>query len=385
LIQKLAGHIYKKIKEIYNATGLTKNVSRVRLPLVLEIVNSRRAFDTADVMIEFHSFNKEGKAFLVSNEVPYAGIDCCVQCFQEHIEDLVKTKASQRTSDDGMHCAAIMLDSKHRGSVSGTMSNKNDRNKSDVAGDPVENFFSQAVITFLNPMHEVQQPKDEHMRGFPEEDRVCWDPNNSAILEHKRDGKWLMDTWFQCIKPKHRQALNKWNKETGGGSGEVYDFVDFCQNNRWLGWIFALDFDACFLLAASTCGQMPGHLQLESGCDNLVSDLGMEEDVRSGSKSSAEKLMNKKQEDVNELNKLIGQLVKSKSQNVPDTPEKPNFHFCMERAACYREEIKNVEGDESLSPDTKELTVGMLKRKKKRLCKLAEEANLKRHKTTGEE
>jgi len=47
--------------------------------------------------------------------------------------------------------------------------------------------------------------------------------------------------------------------------------------------------------------------------------------------------------------------VKSKSQNVPGTPEKPNFHFCMDRAACCREEMKNAEGDESSSPDTKEL------------------------------
>ena len=382
LIQKLAGNICKKTKELYKATGLTENASRGRLPLVLEIVNNRKAFDTADVMIDFHPYNKDGKVFLVNNEVPYAGIDSCVQRFQEHIEDSVRAKAAQRTPDDGVRCAAIMLDPKHRGSVAGVMSNKKDRNKSDVSGDPVENFFSQAVIDFLNPSYQVQQPKEENVREFPEEDRACWEPDNPTIMEHDRDGKWLMDTWFQHIKPKYRHSLNKWNKDTGGGSGEVHEFINYCSHDRWLGWVFALDYEASFLLAANTCGQMPARLQLESGWDDVVSELG-EDDTRASSsgRSSAEKKIKKTTDDISDLNKLIGELVKSKSNTVPDAPDKPNFHFCMERAACYREEIKNVEGDSALSPDTKELTVRMLKRKKKRLHQLAEEADAKRYKT----
>jgi len=196
-----------------------------------------------------------------------------------------------------------------------------------------------------------------------------------------------VETWFQHAKPKRRQALNKWNKETGGGSGEVHDFIDFCNNDRWLAWMFALDCDTSFLLAASACGQMPAHLQLESGHnDDLVSELGAEDGTaRTSSSKSAEKLLAKNKEDVGQLNRLAAQFAQSqtKNQSIPDAPEKPSFHFCMERAAHHREEIKNVEGDGSLSPDTKELTLTMLKRKKKALCKLAEEADAKRHKTGG--
>jgi len=79
-----------------------------------------------------------------------------------------------------------------------------------------------------------------------------------------------MDTWFQYIKPKYRQALNKWNKDTGGGSGKVHKFINYCNHDCWLGWVFALDYEANFLLAASTCGRMPAHLQMESGYDDLV-------------------------------------------------------------------------------------------------------------------
>jgi len=110
------------------------------------------------------------------------------------------------------------------------------------------------VINFLNPAYQACRPREETVRGFPDEDRSSWDPDNIAILEHERDGKWLHDTWFQHIKPKYRHSLNKWNMDTGGGSGEVTEFSNYSNHDRWLGWIFALDYEANFHLAASTCG-----------------------------------------------------------------------------------------------------------------------------------
>ena len=209
LIQKMAAHVYRKIKEIYRPAGMTDNVSRGKHALVLDIVNSRKAFDTAEVMMEFHECNSNGKVLLIANEVPYAGLQMSVERFQNHIEDSVKKKEAQRTPDDGMRCTAIMLDPQYRGTVGGIMTNKKDRAKSDIAGDPVENFFNQAVIDFLNPDYQVKQPSEENVREFPDEDRSAWDPNNCVIMEHERDGKWLMDTWFQYVKPKYRHALNK--------------------------------------------------------------------------------------------------------------------------------------------------------------------------------
>ena len=79
---------------------------------------------------------------------------------------------------------------------------------------------------------------------------------------------------------------------------------------------------------------MLAHLQLESGyCDDLVSELGTEDGASCISSSkSAEKLLSKNKEDVGQLNRLVAQLVQSQSKNqsVPDMPEKPSFHFCME-------------------------------------------------------
>ena len=395
-IQKIAAHVYRKIKDIYRPAGLTDNVSRGKHALVLDIVNYRKAFDTTDVRMEFHQHNSNGKVLLIANEVPYAGLDASVDRFQSRIQDSVRKKDAQRTPDDGMRCAAIMLDAKCRGTVCGIMSNKKDRNKSDIPGDHVENYFNDAVIDFLNPAYLVNQPNEENVREFPEEDRAAWDPNSATTLEHERDGKWLMDTWFQHVKPKYRHALNKRNKDTGGGSGEVHEFINYCNHDRWLAWIFALDYEASFLLAASTCGQMPARLQMESGWDDLVSELdGPDEDGKSRAGSSAasaaksdkSSTVNRQEKNLSDLNQLIGQLVQNQSAatKCPDAPENPSFHFCMERAAYYREEIKQVAEDSTLTPDTKGVTLRMLGRKKKRLYKLAEEAELKRYKRSEEE
>jgi len=347
-------------------------------------------------MMEFHPYNQNGKVLLINNDLPYAGLEASVDRFQNHIEDSVRKKDAQRTPDDGMRCAAILLDPKYRGTVSGIMSNRKDRNKSDIAGDCVENFFSEAVIDFLNPLYTVSDPKEENMRQFTEDDRASWDPNNAKIVEYERDGKWLMDTWFQYIKPKYRQALNKWNKETGGGDGDVSEFINYCNHDRWLGWVFSLDYEASFLLAASTCGMMPRHLQMESGyAEEAMSELGFDDEAtRSSSTSKGKSLsssddrLEQSRKSLSDLNQLIGQLVQSRKEpptKCPDTPDNPSFHFCMERAACYREEIKNVASDPSLTPDAKGTTLRMLGNKKKRLYKLAEEAELKRQKTTDAE
>jgi len=190
LIQKLAAHIYRKIKDIYKPVGLTENVSQGKHALVLDIVNYCKAFDTTDVRIEFHEYNNRGKVLLINNEVPCAGIDQSADRFQNHIQDSVCKKDAQRTPDDGLRCTAIMLAPKHRGTVSGIMSNKKDWSKSDIAGDHVENFFNDAVIDFLNPSYQLSQPKEENVREFPDEDHASWDPNNASMLEHERDGKW---------------------------------------------------------------------------------------------------------------------------------------------------------------------------------------------------
>ena len=78
------------------------------------------------------------------------------------------------------------------------------------------------------------------------------------------------------IKKNFKIALDQWNKETGGGNGEPYSFVNFCDRDAcwWLVVIFLKDLAANFLLASNAGGRMPKHLQQEPGfLESNVSSL----------------------------------------------------------------------------------------------------------------
>jgi hypothetical protein len=83
----------------------------------------------------------------------------------------------------------------------------------------------------------------------------------------------LRGTWEDYLRPKYKKALDKWNKDTGGGDGNPTHFIDFCAGNRWLVYLFCKDSDTNFLLASNAGGRMPRHLQLESGFDDLAGEV----------------------------------------------------------------------------------------------------------------
>jgi hypothetical protein len=265
LLEKLARKIYSTIQKEINPEGLTKNVSRGAQALYKEIVLLRRHVDISETNLFFHSYGKDGQVFLITNEPKYCGVDLAVGNFQASVESFVKQKNSARTCNDGMRVASILLDSKHRESVSGVMSKKKNRAKADIPGDHVTNFYEVVRDDFMNQEYIATNPDDRYYNGFPEEEKGSWDPNSYAIFEVDRSAEWVRDTWESYVRPKYKRSLDKWNKETGGGDGSPSSFIDYCAGDRWLVWIFCKDLDANFLLAGNAAGRMPNHLQLEAG------------------------------------------------------------------------------------------------------------------------
>jgi hypothetical protein len=265
LILKLARKIYTNIQKELNPEGLTKNISRGAQALYKEIVLVRRHVDISETDVFFHSYGIDGQVFLITNEPKRCGIDVAIGNFQSSIEAFIKQKNSARTCNDGLRLASILLDSKHRESVSGIMSKKKNRAKSDIAGDHVTNFYEVARDEFMCQEYIATNPDDRYYNEFPEEERGSWDPNSYTIFEEERSTEWVRDTWESYVRPKYKKALDKWNKETGGGDGSPSSFIDYCAGDRWLVWIFCKDIDANFLLAGNAAGRMPNHLQFEAG------------------------------------------------------------------------------------------------------------------------
>jgi len=229
------------------------------------------------------------------------------------------------------------------------MTNKKDRKKSDVPGDATRSFFSDALKDFANPLFEVPSPHDElWLSDHLEEDHDRWDPNNPALFEDERSSAWLMETWFLHVRPRCKKALDKWNKETGGGDGTPAAFIDFCSNDKWLVWTFLHDYDANFLVANNASGGVPNHSQLEAGFDTAGSHISELADETSSKGTSSDKLRSVEQQlaDIkqenqswNGLTAVISDCFKSKSAGTSEsgsgstlTPAKLSHDDCLKKA-----------------------------------------------------
>jgi hypothetical protein len=141
LIETLARKIYTSIQKQFNPEGLTKIVSRGAQLLYKELVMLRKHVDSTEADVFFHRFSKYGKVFLITNSPNHSGIDVAIGHFQDAIENALKQKISARTSNNGLRVGCILLDPKYCGSVSGIMTKKKNRSKSDIPGNHVTNFF----------------------------------------------------------------------------------------------------------------------------------------------------------------------------------------------------------------------------------------------------
>lgn len=360
LIQKLANKIYSLIQKELNPDGLTKNVTRGSKPLFKEILLSRRHVDIANADPFFHPYGKDGKVFLVTNEPRHSGIDVCIARFEEYVIQQTHQKNTARTNNDGLRLGLILLDSTYRGSVSGIMSKKKDRKKSDITGDPTTHFFEEVLTEcFLNPQYVLSLPPDVYYSEFPEEEKGNWDPNHPSIFEHERSGVWLRSTWEEYLRPKYKKALDKWNKDTGGGDGSPVSFIDFCGGDRWLVWLFCVDYDSNFLLACSAGGRMPKHLQIESGFTEDVSSLG--EGDSSGKRSAYEDEFVESKKQRQKLTDTIDRVAGYLEAKQEDAREDLN------QVAKYSQMMTDESVLDTMSPDSKDVYLSTLKKKRKDL------------------
>lgn len=84
--------------------------------------------------------------------------------------------------------------------------------------------------------HEFEEHADHEF--FPPE-RDKWNPNDPKIFERERTAEWLKETWEKYVHTKYKAALNRWNRDTGGGNGHLWDFADYCSHGDvWLVWVF---------------------------------------------------------------------------------------------------------------------------------------------------
>jgi len=234
------------------------------------IVQLRKSVDVISAHVFFHEFAKSGKIFTIKNCSKNCGLNLAVYHFRLNHQEASQKKNSSRTKDDGLRLSLIMLDPEFRSMVVNYLTNPKDRRRHDQSTDPDLALFEVLLAKFQDNQYIAEALDIEDPEDLPDE-KDDWNPNNPAIFKHKRTAAWLKETWEKYVKPKFKRALNKWNKDTGGGDGRPVEFHKFCMTDTWMVWIFAADIRANFLLGSSAGGRMPAHLQMESGFEMDVS------------------------------------------------------------------------------------------------------------------
>ena len=373
LMEKLATDVYKRIFTELKPEGLTKNVSRGKLPLYKEIVLKRRHVDVHETNPFFHQYRKDGKVYLIANDPKLCGLDLAVQSFQDYIKSETNKRNMSRTTNDGLRLSCIMLDAKFRGPVSSILSKKKTRTKSDVAGDPALHFFESILHEcFLSESYIVPLPPQQHYEEFPEEEKGKWEPNSPAIFETERDAAWLKATWEEYIRPKYKKALDRWNKDTGGGDGTPSSFIDYCAGDRWLVWIFCVDLEANFLLANNAGGRMPRHMQVEAGFDEDMSSVSSSNNKRSV--ASLEDTVDEARRQRKRLNDTIGRLndlldQKEKSPPAANMVQVDQVDQYIEQVAKYSQLLQDPNVTHDMSPASKSAFLSTLNKKRKDVIK----------------
>lgn len=200
-----------------------------------------------------------------------------------------------------------------------------------------------------------------------------WNPNDPSVFDVPRDAKWLMETWKQYIKPRYKTALDRWNKDTGGGDGFATSFIDYCDNNRWLVYIFCLDKEQSFLLASTAAGRMPNHLQMESGFEIEGQDDAYETPrkklARKGQsmEEAVAEAKKQKMQSVEVMNKLLAIAEQRSSNTAPTAAVKDPAEDCLQQIRQISSDLKDSETLDTFSPESKERHVSILKKRRKKL------------------
>ena len=197
-----------------------------------------------------------------------------------------------------------------------------------------------------------------------------WDPNDPKIFEVTRDAPWLLETWKVYVKRKYKTALDKWNKDTGGGNGQSWSFINYCERDaRWLVVVFLKDVECNYLLAANAGGRMPAHLQMELSSDGSSDEaVGSRLTAKKREIIESQKETKKLKADIADAVSLLSTICKGKQE-----VNKTDIEDEKDRLFIGVEKVNRTLNDQgilnSMSPTTRDTYVTVLKAKRRRLVK----------------
>jgi hypothetical protein len=206
-------------------SDMDTNTTRGTKRIINHLIMLRRMVDTSSVHepLRKYCLQKDNKMFIIENNIYHAGYQLLLDQITEYLNSNIISSSAMRNSNDALRVCGILLHEHYRSSVAAIMKNKKDRVACDLPKDPIEAFCDEAVNDFNDHDFIIIEPSMAHeIDGYND-----MDANDIDRIKIKRNGKWFWNTWKDYFRPKYRAALNKWSKDTGGGSGRASSFQKF--------------------------------------------------------------------------------------------------------------------------------------------------------------
>lgn len=180
-----------------------------------------------------------------------------------------------------------------------------------------------------------------------------------------------MDTWKIYVRRKYKIALDKWNKETGGGNGQLWSFVNYCEDARWLVVVFLKDVEANYLLASNAGGRMPGHLQMECRIE-APQDISSLEDSDQSKSNAKRKALIEADKDTKKMKTkfdgiltIVSTMCKERKASNDSENLMSSKNSIFENITQINQALKDNETLAAMSPNTRENYVNLLQAERK--------------------
>ena len=304
LLEEVAKKMQKAAWGLENASAsfLPKNTTTRKMALVNlftlyrkkeQISNVRRSESQAVKANFCKGSNKCSDMYVFSaTESGCSGVRPILNSYLVKLQTVsLKQTTMNRTPNDALRVASIMLDEKYMVGVAQWLSNTRNRQSLDLQVNPNRALTEAMVKDFNDLTYHAKSPELALLVDFSPN---C-DPNEVISLysgssyyltstyyfliqikriKIRRDAIWFEGCFNEYWRPKYRQALNRWSKNTGNGGGNVVDFnnISYTTNAPWIAWIFFLDNEKGGLLQSCTAGVVPTCLRSESGATNSTNE-----------------------------------------------------------------------------------------------------------------
>jgi hypothetical protein len=237
-IWKLADML-KKLHETKKWHGAPRNGSNLRKHIAAHIVTHRNPVKKGDVSVFGHS--KE----LVAIAQASSSADETASLFYSLEQKAVlrwayskwgmesMTELKKPRTNDRLRVTGVSLHEDFRDRIGLLLGTTQTRSESDDPGHAKNALFAEMAIKFNDPEFKTCHP----VKWKDAEDELAsydqLDPNAAEVFRVIRDHEDIDKLHRTTMKP-YKDAMKKWVKDTGAGSGEEIRFVTWDETASWL-------------------------------------------------------------------------------------------------------------------------------------------------------